>query len=224
MFVESEHPRDKDGKFTDKETTTYSDNGDRLLKAVKEYNPNDLKSQVDRVKFKEDLPEKTTSAIKNIERKTKGLDYEVGTIIDKDGNVLQSVDGSHNEVYLEKSLLKNAILTHNHPNGSCFSYDDIKGFLDGEVYQLRATTDKGKTYVLTRTKDFVVPSLAYNYKKATGLGGEGQNRIQELFEYYLDSGYSASRAKFQATSDYNEEWLLKNGNKYNVKFEVKWDE
>ena len=181
-------------------------------------------NKVGKVSFKEDFPEKTKTTIKNIENKTKGLNYEVGTIIDKDGNILQSVDGKSNEVNVEKSLLKNAIFTHNHPNGSCFSYDDIQSFLDGEVYQLRATTDKGKTYILTRTKDFVDPSLAYNYKKACGLGGEGQNRIQELTDNYLNSGYELSKAVYLAKSDYREEWLTQNGKNYNVKFEVEWDE
>ena len=216
MFDERKHPRDNDGKFTDKDNFGGSSNGDKLLKAVSEYK--------DKIKFREDLSEKTKSAIKNIENKTKSLKHEVGTIINKDGKVLQSVDGASNQVEVDKSLLKNAVFTHNHPNGSCFSYDDIQGFLDGEVYQLRATTDKGKTYVLTRTKDFVEPSLAYNYKKACGLGGEGQNRIQKLFEEYIDSGYSQARAHFLAISDYREEWLAKNGKQYNVKFEVEWDE
>lgn len=170
------------------------------------------------------MPEKTKKTIKNIENKTNGFSYEVGTIIDKDGNVLQSVDGSSNEVKVDRTLLKNAIFTHNHPSGSCFSYDDIQSFLDGEVYQLRATTNKGKTYVLTRTKDFVDPSLAYKYKKASDFGGEGQNRIQELFENYINGGYSQGNARFFAISDYREECLTQKGKEYNVKFEVEWDE
>ena len=216
MFDESKHPRDDDGKFTYKDNFGGSDNGDKLLKAVNEYKQKTI--------FSEELSYKTRQAVKRIENKIKSLKHEVGTIIDKNGNVLQSVDGSNNQVEVDKSLLKDAVFTHNHPNGSCFSYDDIQGFLDGEVYQLRATTDKGKTYVLTRTKDLVDPSLAYNYKKACGLGGEGQNRIQKLFEEYIDSGYSQARAHFLAISDYREEWLTKNGKQYNVKFEVEWDE
>ena len=38
MFDESKHPRDKDGKFTDGNSFGGSDNGDKLLKAVNEYN------------------------------------------------------------------------------------------------------------------------------------------------------------------------------------------
>ncbi len=37
MFDESKHPRDKDGKFTDGNSFGGSDNGDKLLKAVNEY-------------------------------------------------------------------------------------------------------------------------------------------------------------------------------------------
>ncbi len=228
-FDESKHPRDKEGKFTNGISNNISET-EKKEELVKKYSSNpqkDLKQITDlnnKTKFKEDLLEKTKETIKNVENTSKGLSYEVGTIIGKDGNILQSVDGGSNEVIVDHSLLKNAIFTHNHPSGSCFSNNDIQGFLDGEVYQLRATTDKGKTYVLTRTKDYVVPSLAYNYRKAASFGGEGQDRIQELTDEYLKSGYDLNEAVYYAKSDYREEWLTKEGSNYNVKFEVEWDE
>ena len=41
QFDESKHPRDNDGKFTDGNGFSYSDNGDKLLKAVNEYTKSD---------------------------------------------------------------------------------------------------------------------------------------------------------------------------------------
>ena len=49
----------------------------------------------------------------------------------------------------------------------------------------KATTLSGKTYVLTKTKDYVKPSLAYDYKKAVSdFRGEGAKRIQEVVDKY----------------------------------------
>ena len=69
----------------------------------------ELANKVGKVSFKEDFSDNTKTTIENVENKTKALSYEVATIIDKDGNILQSVDGNSNEVFVEKSLLKNSI-------------------------------------------------------------------------------------------------------------------
>jgi len=46
--------------------------------------------------------------------------------------------------------LKNAIITHNHPNGSRFSNDDIRWFLELELKELRAIGDNGIVFSLKR--------------------------------------------------------------------------
>ena len=220
----------------DTESGRYGGDGGEIKKAVDNYKPNDLKAEVYNrtaesnavVKFSEDLPPETIKKVKDVEKDIQGLDYEVGGIISKDGKVLKQIDGSSNEVLIEDDadikLLKDAVFTHNHPNGTCFSNNDIKSFLECDLYQLRATTSKGKTYVLTKIKDFVLPSLAYNYKKSVGLGSEGAQKVQELYSQYVNSGYSGYDALLQAESDYREEWLTKHAKDYNVKFEVIWDD
>jgi len=52
------------------------------------------------------------------------------------------------------TLLKNIIITHNHPNNSRFSNDDIKRFLQFEFQELRAIGDNGVVYRLKKTKEF----------------------------------------------------------------------
>ena len=45
--------------------------------------------------------------------------------------------------------LEGKTFTHNHPNGSPISKDDIiSGFIHGKLKELRATTPQGKTYSL----------------------------------------------------------------------------
>ena len=136
---------------------------------------------------------------------------------------MTSEDGASNEVYLEKSLLKNNILTHNHPRGSMFSTDDIKGFIDGELLQLRASTPSGNVFVITRTKDWVKPNLLTDYKKAGTRGSVGEREVQRKFEEYSEflSDYDALNKAF---NEYKEEWLYENAHKYNAKFEVEWNE
>lgn len=177
-------------------------------------------------KFAEELPRKTKEAIKSIENKTNSLTYETGAIISKEGRILQQIRGTENAVNVsDEKLLKDAVFTHNHPQGSCFSNQDIESFLITGLYQLRATTPSGKTYVLTKTKDYVKPSLAYDYKKAVSdFRGEGAKRIQELVDEYSKCGYSLNNAIYRAQSDYREEWLTRHAEEYNVKFEVEWDE
>ena len=168
----------------------------------------------------------STTAIQKcheIEKSSQHLDYEVGTVITPDGTILTSNDGGNSEVYVDKSLLKGNILTHNHPKGSMFSTDDIKGFIEGELLQLRASTPSGKVYVITRIKDWVKPNLLQDYKKAGTRGSIGEREVQRKFEEYSEflSDYDALKKAFW---EYKEDWLYENAHKYNVKFEVEWNE
>ena len=172
-----------------------------------------------KIKFSEGFVEKC----REIENTTRTSKIEVGTVLDKNGNIINQQDGSSNQVTIDKRFLKDAVFTHNHPKGTMFSTDDIKGFLEGELYQLRASTPSGKVFVLTREQDFVSPSLVFDYDKAGKRGTEGEIEVQRLFEEYSQyyGGYTALE---KAVSDYKEMWLKKNAKKYHVKFEVEWDD
>lgn len=182
-----------------------------------------LKARVKNAKV-EEIEEKTRTIVRGIEKEIHKLSYETGAIIDKSGVVLQKVNGARNEVFVDGSLLKGAIMTHNHPNGGSFSVQDIDSFLQCDAYQIRATTPQGKTFVLTKGRDFVLPSLAVDYKNAGTWRSVGAARVQELYETYLSSGWSASDALYKAQSDYKEEWLFEHAKEYYVKFEVEWDD
>ena len=90
--------------------------------------------------------------LESVESEKTGLDYEVGTVVDLEGNVIKSFDGKENSVEVPTELLKGNIFTHNHPNGSCFSVEDLKSFASSGLFELRASVRSGKFYSLRLTE------------------------------------------------------------------------
>lgn len=90
--------------------------------------------------------------LESVESEKTGLDYEVGTVVDLEGNVIKSFDGKENSVEVPTELLKGNIFTHNHPNGSCFSVEDLKSFTSSGLFELRASVGSGKFYSLRLTE------------------------------------------------------------------------
>ena len=95
---------------------------------------------------------KINKTLESVESEKTGLDYEVGTIVDLEGNVIKSFDGKENSVEVTTELLKGNIFTHNHPNGSCFSVEDLKSFASSGLFELRASVGNGKFYSLRLTE------------------------------------------------------------------------
>ena len=95
---------------------------------------------------------KINKTLESVESEKTGLDYEVGTIVDLEGNVIKSFDGKENSVEVPTELLKGNIFTHNHPNGSCFSVEDLKSFASSGLFELRASFGNGKFYSLRLTE------------------------------------------------------------------------
>ena len=234
---ESKHPRKKEnGRFDKKDgssSSAYTDGVNARIAEAKRLGipvPLNADGSVDDLRLQEDIDKekqfrarKVIQKCHEIEKLSRHLDYEVGTIISPDGLVIASNDGGSNVVYMDKSLLKGNIVTHNHPKGSMFSTDDIKGFIEGELLQLRASTPSGKVYVITRVKDWVKPNLLSDYKKAGTRGTEGAREVQRKFEEYSEF-LSEYDAFCKAVNEYKENWLYENAHKYNIKFEVEWND
>lgn len=72
---------------------------------------------------------------------------ETAKIYDSKGKVLisKSGDGEHVEFspYEIKSVMKDGVLTHNHPIGGCFSPHDINMLRRGKLTEIRAITAEG---------------------------------------------------------------------------------
>ena len=99
-------------------------------------------------------------------------------MVDSKGNIkFQTTDNKVDEVSFTMEMAKNAVdavVTHNHPGGSCFSPEDIQSALYYGVREIRATTAKNGTHVLRRNYELsegaklvdalYFPSAYYEYR------------------------------------------------------------
>ncbi|MGN0548550.1 MAG: phage minor capsid protein [Acutalibacteraceae bacterium] len=89
------------------------------------------------------------------ERILTGNNYETAIVYDSEGNVLFKKKGNRDEVQFSKSelsKLKGKVVTHNHPQNSCFSADDITLMYQNQLAEVRACNNFG-TYVIRPTKN-----------------------------------------------------------------------
>lgn len=81
--------------------------------------------------------------------------YETAYIYDQNGNILLNKRGMKGEVSFtddELKLMKDAVVTHNHPMGTTFSPDDIYMAIEHNLQEVRATGTNG-TYVMRRNEN-----------------------------------------------------------------------
>lgn len=82
--------------------------------------------------------------------------FETGILYDSDGKIIFSKKGTSNEVKFTKaeiSKMKGCTLTHNHPDGTVFSPNDIDMMRQGGLAEIRACNSKG-AYVLRSNSDW----------------------------------------------------------------------
>ena len=94
--------------------------------------------------------DKIDATLHDIEEQRRGLDHEVGTIIDRQGNIINVTDGQEHSVSPPEDLLEDNIFTHNHPSGGIFSAGDLEAMIGDKLLELRASTPQGTYYSLRR--------------------------------------------------------------------------
>lgn len=80
------------------------------------------------------------------EESSAKLNKEEGVLFDTEGNMLLRKGGDENHVtFLNEEIkkMRGGVLTHNHPDSSCFSYNDINMLRYGKLAELRVTTKEG---------------------------------------------------------------------------------
>lgn len=95
--------------------------------------------------------------IHDIEDQIRHQDMESSALVDKDGNVLFFKDGIENEVSFTKEeclMMRDNILTHNHPGSSMFSNEDVDLWAYWGLQGIRATTREGVTYSIERGEGY----------------------------------------------------------------------
>ena len=80
---------------------------------------------------------------------------EYAGVYDSDGNTILEKHGKSGSVsfnFFESMAMEGSVMTHNHPNDSCFSQADIDSAERTGLLEIRATTSTGKTHCLRRMK------------------------------------------------------------------------
>lgn len=91
------------------------------------------------------------NTLKNVEQSKRQLNYEEGTVVDLKGNVIKNIKGDKVSVEVSTNLLYGNIFTHNHPNGSCFSMQDVLSFVESDLFEMRVSTPQGRYYSLRKS-------------------------------------------------------------------------
>jgi len=97
--------------------------------------------------------EELLKTLHEIESAKKELNHEVGTLLSRDGKIIKEYQGSEHSVSVpenDRVLFEDAIFTHNHPGGRCFTTQDIRNFADDGLYEVRVSTPQETFFSLKK--------------------------------------------------------------------------
>lgn len=149
------------------------------------------------------------------ERVLSGNNYETANIYDSNGNMKFSKKGTAEGVNFSDEEIKSmngCILTHNHPNGTVFSPEDINILRRGKLSEIRACNEKG-SYVLRNTGDWHkdLPNLK-TIKDAYW------NCMNTAGERYVDIAAQEGKPIFAYFGEMEEDGLRLFSEKYGLEF------
>lgn len=167
---------------------------------------------------------KIRETLKNEENRIRALPVEHASVIGGDGSViLRKTDNNAEAVTFtpkEGSMFKDNIFTHNHPNGSIFSEEDINLAVTTYVKEIRACNANGY-FSLTRQFPISgsVPQKYFDFAK------EYEKASSEYKTNVTDKEWASSN-KTQADADrlnkkvhdFRADWLKKNAPQYGWKY------
>lgn len=185
------------------------------------------KAQVQKAMEQTYNEEQVKETLHFIEENSRSKNYEVGTIIDRNGNILESLGGSSHQVNISSEivpLLKDNIFTHNHPSGGCFSRDDVFSFIETGLFEVRASAPNGTVYSLKKgIGENNGDDMLQLFKiKKTGDGRKAQGILQEKLDSGEISPEEWSRKGFDLVVRLQEQdiedFLTKNASKFGYVF------
>ena len=167
--------------------------------------------------------EQIQKTLHDVETQRMSLKHEVGTVIDREGNIVKVYDGEAHSVDVDMDLA-DLIFTHNHPSGYCFSSGDIKNFVNDGLLELRASTPQGTFFSIRRTASSVSdPAFFEDYKKIEHIKN-AMNQVKEDVKNGVLSKQELKRRGFDIYLEYTSkaeiEFLTKNAEKYGFIFEM----
>lgn len=154
----------------------------------------------------------------------RGLPVEHASVIGKDGSIiLKKSDNNAYEVSFtmaEASMFKDAVFTHNHPNGMPFSWEDINLAVTTYLKEMRACHANGY-YSLQRqyTVGANTPSTYWNFAKDYE-NAYNQYKTNVTDVEWANSNKTDSDADRlnKKVKDFRIDWLKKNASAYGWKF------
>ena len=159
--------------------------------------------------------EQIKSTLHDVESDRRSLDYEVGTIVDRTGKVVNVTIGEAHSVNPPHEKLKDCIFTHNHPSGHCFSPDDVENAIKDDVLELRASTPQGTYYSLFQTENASGSmALAYEYSKAVGVRRTLAAVDKDLRAGIISKADINEALYLKYSSIAGDEFLINNAEKY----------
>lgn len=185
------------------------------------------KAQVEKAMEQTYNEEQVKETLHFIEENSRSKNYEVGTIIDRNGNILESLGGSSHQVNISSEivpLLKDNIFTHNHPSGGCFSRDDVFSFIETGLFEVRASAPNSTVYSLKKgIGENNGDDMLQLFKiKKTGDRRKAQGILQEKLDSGEISPEEWSRKGFDLVVRLQEQdiedFLTKNASKFGYVF------
>lgn len=117
----------------------------------------------------EDTPQRRQ--ILEIEDRIRNQNFESAAVVDRDGDIAFSKNGTEHEVRftpMEGMMMIGKTLTHNHPNSTILSPEDIACLVRNDLTEVRATNRQGVTYSVKRVDGYTITKgqrFAVAYKK-----------------------------------------------------------
>jgi len=151
-FKEEDHPRDKDGKFTSGGASSSSGSSEESPKGQEK---------------DDEHSEGLKKSLNDVESMIKDYEEEEGAVFDKDGKIIKALRGNSDAISISDEDLKKfegAVLTHNHPNNTVFSGDDLfTGFGKANLSEIRVVNPSGTVYSLKKTENANAGKLRADY-------------------------------------------------------------
>ena len=159
---------------------------------------------------------KLSHTLHDIESKKQGLDYEIGTLISPEGDVLKEYAGDKHVVRIpeeDEELFNGNVFTHNHPSGRTFTREDVSEFAKSGLIELRASTPQGTFFSLKEISTEVNRSIG-NVMEAEGVGSYLQAaQILQGQNIHL-TGNEYQRKLFDVMAEEVEKWLAENAQSF----------
>lgn len=145
----------------------------------------------------------------------KGNSFETMYALDENGNeIFKKIGGDHSVSYgLDGYKTKNAIVTHNHPSGASFSWQDVHGMVFYNQKEMRAT---GKEYTFSIKRP--ANGWGVSYKTAITAFKRANANARKAFNTQRTGNQASDRKLWiSLTNKYNEKAAKRLGWDYSVK-------